>query len=135
MKRIVRVRGPQISKSSDSMLPKKDETVAPEVMNFRREFTNITELITSTFSCLERKISFLDTKINTVSRVCSNILQHTENFIKDNKSSLSPSSTKCCQDLSNKIEHVNKILSSIADVVELLTAESITQKQNVKQEV
>ncbi len=113
----------------------RDESGAAETVNFRREFLNIAELITNTFSSLEQKITFLDTKINSVSRVCSNILHQTELFIKDNKSSFSQNSMKCCQELSSKIENVHKILNSITDVVQLLTVESVTQKQNLNQEV
>lgn len=125
MKRVLIVQPP-------GSFQKKEE--ASDSLNFRREFLNIAELITSTFTNLEQKISFLDTKINSVSRVCCNILQQTENFIKD-KSIFTHDTCKCCQELSYKIESVHKLLSSFTDVMQLLTAESLSQKQNANQDL
>lgn len=125
MKRVLIVQPP-------GSFQKKEEI--SDSLNFRREFLNIAELITSTFSNLEQKISFLDTKINSVSRVCCNILQQTENFIKD-KSIFTHDTSKCCQELSCKIESVHKLLSSFTDVMQLLTAESLSQKQNANQDL
>lgn len=115
--------------------PKKEETVTVEGFNFNRELLSIADLIKNAFSSLEQKINSLDSKINSVSSVCSSILYHTENVIKGNKSSFSQSSVKCCQELSNKIESVNKILNSITDVVQLLTVESVSQKQSLNQDM
>lgn len=125
MKRVLIVQPP-------GAFQKKEET--SDSLNFRREFLNIAELITSTFSSLEQKISFLDTKINSVSRVCCNILQQTENFVKE-KSIFTQEKSKCCQELSYKIENVHKLLSSFTDVMQLLTAETVSQKQNSNQDL
>ncbi|XP_065219979.1 protein BANP-like [Planococcus citri] len=129
MKRVLIVQQPQIP------FAKKEETVCVDGFNFSRDLLSITDLIKNTFSSLEQKINSLDSKINSVSSVCSSILYHTENIIKGNKSSFPASSMKCCQELSTKIENVNKILTSIADVVQLLTVESVSQKQNLNQEI
>lgn len=129
MKRVLIVQQPQ------NPFPKKEETVCIDGFNFSRELLNIADLIKNTFSSLEQKINSLDSKINSVSNVCSSILYHTENIIKGNKSSFPAGSVKCCQELSTKIESVNKILNSIADVVQLLTVESVSQKQNLNQDM
>lgn len=113
----------------------KEESVTIEGFNFSREMLNIADLIKNTFSKLEQKINSLDSKINSVSNVCSGILYHTEKIMKGNKSTFSHNTAKCCQELSNKIESVSKILNSISDVVQLLTMESVSQKQNLNNDM